>query len=84
MNHCRTRRGNWTPPKAKIGGRTTGEKLAKKAEYIGMTAFEFVDSHTTIAMTLKPVRRLSGDEALPPTSLILSVCRHESMLFWGA
>ena len=24
--------GNWTPPKAKIGERTTGGKVAKKAE----------------------------------------------------
>ena len=25
-DHCRTGMGNWTPPKAKQGGRTTGEK----------------------------------------------------------
>ena len=29
---CRAGRGNWAPPKAKIDGRTTGEKVVKKAE----------------------------------------------------
>ena len=40
-NYYRTGRGNWTPPKAKIGGRTTGEKLAKKAEYMYFAALQW-------------------------------------------
>ena len=49
LGHCRTGSGNWTPPKAKKGGRTT-EKISQ----IGLVYMCFFSVHFILQPTNCP------------------------------